>query len=65
MIVLAKAALTLILLTWQMGFNSAFKGLNKNEALFTRKLDVNLRQKAVKRYIWSITWILELGHCRR
>jgi hypothetical protein len=33
--------------------------LNKNEVLFTRKLDVNLRKKPVKGYIWSITLILE------
>jgi hypothetical protein len=34
--------------------------LNKNEALFTSKLDVNVRKKPVKCYIWSITLILEL-----
>jgi len=35
--------------------------LNKNEALFTSKLDVNLRKKPVNCYIWSITLILKLG----
>jgi hypothetical protein len=38
---------------------------NKNEALFTSKLDVNVRKKSVICYIWSITLILELGHFRR
>jgi hypothetical protein len=27
---------------------------NKKKALFTRKLDLNLRKKLVKFYIWSI-----------
>jgi hypothetical protein len=37
---------------------------NKKKTLFTRKLDLNLRQKLVKCYIWSIavygaeTWTL-------
>jgi hypothetical protein len=28
---------------------------NKKKTLFTRKLDLNLRKKLVKCYIWSIT----------
>jgi hypothetical protein len=39
--------------------------LNKNEALLTSKLDVNLRKKPVKCYIWSVTLMLKLVHFRR
>jgi hypothetical protein len=30
------------------------KALNNDKTLFTRKLDLNLRNKPVKRYIWSM-----------
>jgi len=29
---------------------------NKNNTLFTRKLDLNLRTKLVECYIWNIHW---------
>jgi len=36
-----------------MGFNSGFKGLI-NKFVFTSKLDLKLRKKLVKSYVWSI-----------
>jgi hypothetical protein len=36
---------------------------NKNDALFTSELDLNLRKKLVKYYIWSIAFmVLKFGH---
>jgi hypothetical protein len=32
----------------------AISAINKKKALFTSKLDLNLRKKLVKCYIWSI-----------
>jgi len=34
-------------------------GFNKKKTLFTRKLDLNLRKKLVKCYIWSMALVLE------
>jgi hypothetical protein len=39
---------------------------NKKKTLFTSKLDLNLRQKQVKCYIWSMAFmVLKLGHFRK
>jgi len=39
---------------------AAFK---TKKALFTSRLDLDLRKKVLKCYIWSIAWIvLKLGH---
>jgi len=36
---------------------------DKKKTLFTSKLDLNLRKKLVKRYIWSMVFmVLKLGH---
>jgi hypothetical protein len=36
---------------------------NKKETVFSRKLDLNLREKLAKCYIWSITCVvLKFGH---
>jgi hypothetical protein len=37
------------------GFAMAKAAFNKKNALFTSKLDLNLRKKLVKCYIWGIT----------
>jgi hypothetical protein len=36
----------------------AVYAINKKKALFTSKLDIYLRKKLVKWYLWSITWAL-------
>jgi hypothetical protein len=36
---------------------------SKKKAVFTCKLDINLRKKLIKCYIWSIPcFVLKLGH---
>jgi hypothetical protein len=39
----------------ESGVSRAKIAINKKKALFTRKLDLNLRNKPVNRYIWSAT----------
>jgi hypothetical protein len=34
----------------------AKSAFNRQETIFTRKLDLNLRKKLVKCYTWSIAW---------
>jgi hypothetical protein len=47
------------------------EAFNKKKALFTSKLDFNLKKKLVKCYIWSIalygaeTWILQKVYQKR
>jgi hypothetical protein len=36
----------------------AVEAINKKKAFFTSKLDLYLRKKLVKCYVWSITWAL-------
>jgi len=39
---------------------------DKKKILFTSKLDLNLRNKLVKCYIWSMAFmVLKLGHFRK
>jgi hypothetical protein len=38
--------------------NPGKAAFNKKRALFTSKMDLELRKKLVKCYIWSIAWTL-------
>jgi hypothetical protein len=40
----------------------AKEALNRNKMLFTSKLNLNLRNKLVKCFIWSTALVLKLGH---